>query len=137
MSTQNVKHHGVIHAYVVPEHEEPSCLHQPIPLDPPWYLRPHKHMGGIKSQSNRHSTGTEDQLLANRMMQEVGHVIADYLMPSEPTAIEKITIVRRTRVATWGSTFKPHRHYQHLRPVCKSPITQKPYQPTDLARMLE
>jgi hypothetical protein len=137
MSTQNVKHHDVFHAYLAPEHGEPRCLHQPTPLDPPWYLRPQKFKGDTKSQSRRHSSGTEDHLLANRMMQEVGHVIAEYLMPSEPTAIETITIVRLTRVARWGSTFKPHRHYQHLRPVCKSPITQKPYQPTDLARMLE
>jgi len=34
IGTQNIKRHEVIHAYVAPEQEEPSCLHQPMPLDP-------------------------------------------------------------------------------------------------------
>ena len=50
-STQNIKHHEVIHAYVAPEQEEPSCLHQPMPLDPPRYLRPHKPACSDRSQS--------------------------------------------------------------------------------------
>ena len=94
ISDHDIKHHDLIHAYTIPEKEEPTCLHLPTPPNPPLRLRVRELVQNGARFAADQRLPPDHHHLANQVIQLVGHVIADFLMPTEPTALEQITMVR-------------------------------------------